>query len=522
MSQAAKKSEELPKSRKNQEKSPEKSTEGNYIEVRRKEKARRMENTMKEEAPKQESRNGKLRRLWKELRRSKMYLAENCVGWKELDGKSTRRLEKEEKKIKSELTRKKNLKFGKAGNRKLTRMEEMLLTNNTKKLMEIEEVKKNMLLDPRIPTGRKNEDGWKGRKDVKMKIQFKKIDTEEGKHWDNLATTLGMIEESETWLDAGWLETSSLEEQRCILYGCTDTDTDNDTANKTCDTRRESMENEDSMTEKRVYMLAGLFQRDGKEKVELLRRSTDATALLSRHDVEREQKDAEESCIWKNVEEDKNSSRVDKHDMVEDFILLRQEDNGPSPAIIRRNQSTSTSLTIKFGRQESARISTVTQAFKTVKDDRSSNIPLRNKIEMHEPRLATLTAVTKSEMRCQERSPGGGKISKMKIKNKSGTPTKSKVNAMKKLFEQDQVTGGNIELLSKANFNLNPGVTRSRTSQKESICAGQPGRGIQTGPRQPCGDGFRPESDWLSQPGLGGTNQSTGVYQGQLWGGAEK
>ena len=353
---------------------------------------------------------------------------------------------------------------------------------------------------------------------VKMKKQVKKIDTEEDeeeKHWDAIVANLGMIEETETWLDAGWLETSSLEEQRYILYGSTDTD--NDTTNKTYDVRQESMENMEGKTGKKVYMLAGLFQRDGKGKSEILSGRTDATALLSRNDVERAHKDAEEGSIWNNFEEDIKSSRVDKHDRVEeptdseDFILLRQEDNGPSPAV-RENErmisSTSSSSTVKFGRQQSRR-STVTHAFTIMKDIRSSNIPLRSTSEMHEPRLATLTAITKSEMRCQERSPGGGKISKTKIK--SETPRKSKVKAMKKLFEQEQVTGGTIELLFKANFNPNLGAKHSGTKQKDSICASQPGRGIQTGPRQPCRDGFRPDADWLSQPGLGESSQSTGM-----------
>ena len=84
---------------------------------------------------------------------------------------------------------------------------------------------------------------------------------------------------------------------------------------------------------------------------------------------------------------------------------------------------------------------------------------------------------------------------------------------MKKLFEfeQEQVTGGNIELLSKATFNPNLGVKHLGTRRKDSICADQPGRGIQTGPRQPCGDGFRPDADWLIQPGLGESSQSTGM-----------
>ena len=131
---------------------------------------------------------------------------------------------------------------------------------------------------------------------------------------------------------------------------------------------------------------------------------------------------------------------------------------------------------------------------------------------MHLPSLPSLTklarCMTKSEMRCQERSPGGGRV----IKTKQGTPRKLQVSVIRKLFEK-QTTGGNIELLwqSTQDTNLNPGEgleNQFRTRQKESFCVSQPERGYWTGPRQTCGTLFRPNSDWPSQPGLGRCSQS--------------
>ena len=82
---------------------------------------------------------------WKDLRLSRMCLQGNNDGWKELDAKDTIRLEREEKKLKAELVSRKKIRFGKAGNHKITRLEEMLIASNTRKL-ELEEVRMNLNL----------------------------------------------------------------------------------------------------------------------------------------------------------------------------------------------------------------------------------------------------------------------------------------------------------------------------------------------------------------------------------------
>ena len=100
----------------------------------RQEDSGRQENPRGEENERRES----LKSSWTELRRNKIYLSEKNRGWKELDGKILRRLEKDEKKLKSDLMKMKSQKFGKSGNKKLTNLEELLITMNTRKMLEME------------------------------------------------------------------------------------------------------------------------------------------------------------------------------------------------------------------------------------------------------------------------------------------------------------------------------------------------------------------------------------------------
>lgn len=476
----------------------------------RKESTVRQENTRRMETVSshrnQNERAVNLRTSWQELRRSRMYLSENTDGWKELDGKSTRRLEKEEKKMKSELVRRKTLKFGKAGNSKLTRIEEMLITRNTRKLMEVEEVKLNLSLNQvtQIPNGRKIEYGWKIQEGGKT---MKKFDSEEAGHWEAMAMNMRIIEENEKWLEAGWLEISSLEEKRSLLYGSVEKKADKTPKAEDEERMEESSEN----TDKKVHHPAGIFQKEGKLTLQTARIGT--TALIDMDDRRvdtNDHRDAENRCKMGNYEEVRETSREEDSDKAEEprfdrkvYKMLRQEDKGRTPAstdVMFRNFTSTSTLTAN-----------------KVKDPISRDILNRKMTEMHSPRLASLAGrMTKSEMRCQERSPGGGKI----IKIKTGTPRKNqKVNSIRKLFEQDLKThtGGNIELLlqSTTSTNLNLGANKIGNGQKDSICVGQPGRGYQTGLRQTCGAQFRPEPDWSNQPGIGEMSQSAQLCEDQ-------
>ena len=129
--------------------------------------------------------------------------------------------------------------------------------------------------------------------------------------------------------------------------------------------------------------------------------------------------------------------------------------------------------------------------------------------------------LTNYEMRCLERSPGGGKVTKTKL----GTPRNQQVLLIRKLFEHraTTTTGGNIELLSQSTLatNLNPGVGDQNqfgtfgTRRKESFFVSQPAGGYWTGPSQPGGTLLQPDTDWPSQPELGRCSQSPGLYDDQ-------
>ena len=198
-----------------------------------------------------------------------------------MDGKSTRRLEKEEKKLKSELVRRKTLKFGKAGNSKLTRIEEMLITRNTRKLMEVEEVKLNLSLNQvtQIPNGMKIEYGWKIQEGGKT---MKKFDSEEAGHWEAMAMNMRIIEENQKWLEAEWLEISGLEEKGSLLYG----------------------------SDKKVHHPAGIFQNEGKLALQ--------TADMDDRRVDtNDHRDAENHCKMENCEEVRETSREEDSDNAE-------------------------------------------------------------------------------------------------------------------------------------------------------------------------------------------------------------
>ena len=121
---------------------------------------------------------------------------------------------------------------------------------------------------------------------------------------------------------------------------------------------------------------------------------------------------------------------------------------------------------------------------------------------------------TTSEMHCLRRSPGGSKV----IKTKLGTSRNQQVLSIRKLFEHraTTTTEGNIELLSQSTLatNLNPGMgvqNQFGTRRKETFCVSQPAGGYWTGPRQPGGTLFWPETDWSSEPEFGRCSQSQGL-----------
>ena len=102
---------------------------------------------------------------------------------------------------------------------------------------------------------KENGNGWKMTDKKKTKAQ-----EEESEHWKSLARNIRLIDKKEQWLEQGWLEISSLEEQRTFLYGNSEKQKGRMTQASLIDKDR----GEDSMIgRKRVNQLAGIFQKDG-------------------------------------------------------------------------------------------------------------------------------------------------------------------------------------------------------------------------------------------------------------------
>ena len=119
----------------------------------------------------------------------------------------------------------------------------------------------------------------------------------------------------------------------------------------------------------------------------------------------------------------------------------------------------------------------------------------------------------------------------MVVKTKRGTPAKlSRVKSLRKLFEKENPsspgkTRGSIELLLQSTLDINLfnlEANHTGTKQTQDIRVIQSRGGIGTGPRQPCGEEFRPECDWPSQASLRLGNQSSGSLQDRPRPGLEK
>ena len=167
----------------------------------------------------------------------------------------------------------KSQRFGKAGNKKLTNLEELLITMNKRKLIEIEEVKLNLENRKAKKTKKENEtpEGWKisSKRRLEMRLTYK----EEKDLWISLARHLGLIEKLEQWLKPCWLGSSSLEEQRGLiseeppmhqLVGSRMRENELDIEKRIEVEQNEKKEvggaGKDS---RKVYQLAGLFQKAG-------------------------------------------------------------------------------------------------------------------------------------------------------------------------------------------------------------------------------------------------------------------
>ena len=92
---------------------------------------------------------------WSQMRKSRQYLLGQAGEWQDLTTAEARKLERDEKKLKSEIVKRKKSKYGKAGNSKLSPLEEAIISSQTRKMSELAEVKQNL---SRKEAGKK---GWK-------------------------------------------------------------------------------------------------------------------------------------------------------------------------------------------------------------------------------------------------------------------------------------------------------------------------------------------------------------------------
>ena len=172
---------------------------------------------------------GNLEQSWEQIRVTRMFIKENTEKWQELASAETRRLEREEKKLRMEMIKRRKEKFGKIGGKKLTVIEEAIIRNQTKKLSEMIEIEQNVgreqsrrqgkklqrLEQETIPEGRT-------RSELDKKTTEKAEDTtadmqkREENHWRRLLTH--KIKTDEVWMTASRMENSSLEEKRMLAY----------------------------------------------------------------------------------------------------------------------------------------------------------------------------------------------------------------------------------------------------------------------------------------------------------------
>ena len=421
--------------------------------------------------------------MWRELRESKMYLMAVKEDWQGLDSKSTRRLEKEERQIRLEIMRRKKTKYGKAGNSKLTRIEESILIRETRRKSELEEVRQNINMmtgikhrkktekgqEPKIPEGRKIVP--EGRKETVNPLKKSEQEEQElERQWYRLRTCLQYIETHEPRISANRLENSSLVEQEVMLHGLGQMDGEGGVRTKVSTNADWSQEN-----------IKKTSRRQMTSQVE------DYKAQEPPDSVEND-----EEMRKKNTAEDtgrqKPSDRIVDVDFEEDTVTCRRlDDQDENTPVLVKNL-----LTTKFGKIGEMR-----------------HVILRK------------DSAAKSEMRCQERSPGRGRVMK-----KRGTPSKtSKVRNLKKFFEisTSSPTRGDTELLLQSSLgiratNLLATTTTTQDARlKLNFCVDQPGVAEQTGPRQMPGWGNQLGQDWATQTRLGPGDQPQHLYQG--WGG---
>ena len=168
-----------------------------------------------------------LEKQWDQMRQSRQFLMEKERDWQALNVKETKRIEAEEKRMRSEMMKSRMKRFGKARNKKLTALENTLLGNQTKRQLELSEVAQNVARKEKCSSwntirSRNIPEGWmrdqpEPQNTGKERDGTKSILRVLEEQWESMETSITYIEKHEEWMSATWLETSSLEEQRLRL-----------------------------------------------------------------------------------------------------------------------------------------------------------------------------------------------------------------------------------------------------------------------------------------------------------------
>ena len=142
--------------------------------------------------------------------------------WQDLTNAEQRKLDKDEKAVRAEIIQRRKIKYGKAGNSKLTAMEDAILSSQSRKLSELFEVKKNLRFYERKLEGRKmenrpsknNPEGKKKDHQSQARNICKAGSMEIEENWKRLLVSKKEFEDGERWVNATGLENSSLEDLR--------------------------------------------------------------------------------------------------------------------------------------------------------------------------------------------------------------------------------------------------------------------------------------------------------------------
>ena len=317
--------------------------------------------------------------------------------WQDLTNAEIRKLDKDEKTLRTEIVKRRKIKYGKAGNSKLTAMEDAILSSQARKMSELYEGTKNLSwyekrrkgwkLDdrppPHIPEGRKKDYHDQARD----KNKARSIEIEE--HWQRLQSSKNRIEDGERWVNAIGMVNSSLEDLR------------------------------------------GLGRETELDKMAWNFWKEEPTSLRCKGGQGHKNRDAE------TTDEEIRKTRLKKTIQVEDRLADMPPKTGRN--IIDSEDSFMFEKTKKniLNHEDTGRknVEDCEDVVK-VKDPNSSQVrKMTSEMHKHTVRERKDAArLTKSEMHYHERSPAGrGKI----VKHKRGTPSKLEVKKLRQIFEND-------------------------------------------------------------------------------------